>query len=535
MQNRRPVIQTKKIDPEILARFWPPPLETFFVAVLRSLQILCLLGSGVAALAYFTQPPLVDSVWLPFAIFGAHLLSFYRGLWLEENFRPNHILVVLSELLAIFLVMWVLFILFVFSGTLFSFNFLTDFCFIAFAWQMGRSWLRHYFYIFVQPYEVSTEEGGVSTLEERRFLNFDHREAYDGLKSGWYWMAAVQILLAAISVSLANELTKDRPNREEFNNSIVIFGAIHLLLGLPLLAWLRLRYLRTNWRLSNLTMPPRLSTRWSFYLVALALVALLPVLLLSRLDFSDLIHFNSATPSQVSSALATVDANRGRFIPLTPTPPPEPPPTSEPFELPSWVGIVMLSLIVSTILFLAFLMLEKAGWVGPQWRKIYLAGAWRNFWNWLKSLFRWGRPREGFDRETGENRFDPFRRFRRERLPDDPRGRVRFHYRQMSERARKAGLPRRIGQTPDEYAEYLAPNLEEENGPELKPPLNDLTGLYDEARFSAHPIDEAQASAARQQSEALIAHLRLKARRQRGAVRKPEPPPEAQEKPPEGS
>jgi hypothetical protein len=520
---RRPVLQHRKIDPEVLARFWPPPLETFFVGVLRSLQILCLLGSGVALLAHFTSPPLIDATWLPFAIFFAHLLSFYRGLWLEQNLRPNDLFVTAAELLFMFIAMWAVWTVFIFNGTLFSLTFLLDFVFIAAAWQMGRSWLRLYFFLFVQPYELSTEEGGVSTLEERSVFAIDHREAYAGLRSGWLWMAGLQILLTVAGVAIVAAYEKNKPGSADFSFSLIIFAAIHLFLGLPLLAWARLRYLRTNWRLSRLDMPPRLSTRWGFYTLVLALLALLPALLLTQLDFSNLLNISLPAPQPRAVALPTPNGTPGSFIQITPIAPPPRPEPSEPFETPTWLSILVLSFVVTTIIFAAFLILERAGWVGPRWRKLAFGGFFKSFWEWLRSLFRWGRKREGFEKEVSEGTsFSLFGRFRRERLPNDPRGQVRFHYRQLIERARRAGLPRRTGQTPDEYADYLAPELEVAPGQALTPQLENLTNLYDEARFSPHPIDESQAQTARQHTEQLNAHLRLKARQKRGAIRKPE-------------
>ena len=130
--------EKKAEDPFVVARTRPPALETFFVAMLRSFQMVCFLGSGVALVKFFLLPDWNDVIWLAFAIFGAHLLSFYRGLWLEEAFRPNHIFVIMSELLAIFIGMRVVAVLFGFTADFVNLAFLLNFGFVGWAWWMGR-------------------------------------------------------------------------------------------------------------------------------------------------------------------------------------------------------------------------------------------------------------------------------------------------------------------------------------------------------------------------------------------------------------
>jgi hypothetical protein len=82
----------------------------------------------------------------------------------------------------------------------------------------------------------------------------------------------------------------------------------------------------------------------------------------------------------------------------------------------------------------------------------------------------------------------------------------------MAQRAQKAGLPRRTGQTPKEYAGYLAPNLEAEQD---QASLDNLTGLYQEARFSPHPVDESHVEAAKESSQGLVAFFRQRSRKAR--------------------
>jgi len=512
-----------KVDPEVIARFRPPALETLFAGGLRSVQILCLLGSIIASAGFFGWNS-SDLVWLPFGVFAAHLLSFYRGLWLEQNFRPNHFLVVVAEWVAIFLLMLTIGVGLNLLGTYDPLQtVLPDFIVIAAAWQMGRSWSRHFFYLFVQPDEVSPEEGGLANFRYRATLATDHRQAYDEMKAGWYWLAGIQLIIVLLATSLANAFDENKPGRLEFSQSLLIFAALHLLLGLPLLAWGRLRYLRTGWRLSHLTEPPLLATRWSFYLVGLTLAALLPALALSRLDLSGLLpRPGPARPPEVPTPLPQ-SLTKPIFVPPTPLVPPSEPsaPLWDLSGLFSVIGFILLALMLLAILLFALFMLSRAGGKLPRLSRLNLLNLWQNFRAWLGSLFGPGRLREGFEKENRESS-NLFGRFQRERLPNDPRGRVRFHYRQLIERGKRAGLARDVGQTPAEYAAYLSPKLlaETENEKpaenlDLAPDLLNLTELYEAARYSPHPIVEEQARQARHYTERLNAYLRRKTRRAR--------------------
>ncbi len=129
---------------------------------------------------------------------------------------------------------------------------------------------------------------------------------------------------------------------------------------------------------------------------------------------------------------------------------------------------------------------------------------------WLKSLFGPRRQREKSKAEPGKGfNFNPFRSFRRDRLPSDPPGRIRFQYRRLLQRAGKAGFPRQASQTPGEFAGYLSPKIED---PELSPSLETLTTLYEEARFSRHVLEEDAANQAQEAAAKLSAYLRNKAR-----------------------
>ncbi len=501
-----------KLSDEVLSRFRPPLLETLFVASLRGLQMLCLLGTGVAFLAYFSQDVVAgwsDYSWLPFAIFAAFMLSFYRGLWLEENFRSSNILLVMAEIVAISVVIRVVGFAVGVSGPVISLGYVLTCGFIGAGWYFGRSWLQLFFYQYLQPWELTEEEGGAPGVQENNRIPHDHSPIYEEIKSSWYWMAGIQVAVVVVGVSTVSQYGYSA-TKESFSQSLIIFGVVHLLLGLPLLIWARLRYLRTIWKLNRLSEPVRISQRWTLYLMVLMLVAVLPAVILSNLSVTVSLPFGgSNNPNPPPFVQPTPNGTPGPD--LFPRPPIAPPPYREPLVIPVWIQGIFVGLVAVLLIYLILLALYKAGFPLPNWRKLNVIGGLRGFWNWFKGIFQRG-PRAGIMEEaTQPNRagFNLFRRFQRDRLPQDARGQVRFHYRHMGERAAKVELARRMSQTPQEYANFINPRLDE---PELKPEVDGITNLYEEARFSSHPIDPAQAAQAKEHSDRLIGYFKRKKR-----------------------
>jgi hypothetical protein len=369
--------------------------------------------------------------------------------------------------------------------------------------------VRYYFYLFLQPDELPEAEGGISDLPNRGRPPYTHFAAYKEIKQYWYWLLAGQglVLLLALLVKASR---KDSLSSTELAQSVMLLTTAHLFLGIPLMAWARLRYLRTGWQLNRLKEPPRLLPRWNFYTLALVLAALLPSLLIGAVAFSDALPFTHI--SVQLPALPTLDQPVRSVPQQTPgTEGEQRPPSWDIIGFVALLGMLMAALLVVGIVLYGVYLLLKAGLAGPRWQKLNLKEIWLDFWEWLRDLFR-GRAELDLTKtpHPKPERLNLVNLFRRERLPGDPRGQVQFHYRRMSQRAERAGLPRRTGQTPEEYALYLEPTLTE---PALTGDLSGLTGLYEEARYSAHPIAEGQASEARQCSERLAIYFRRKARR----------------------
>lgn len=507
-----------KIDFEKLAPFRPPALVTLYIAALRAAQTTCLLTSFILILHYFKLTGTVEIGWLILVTFLTQLASFYRHLWLEEHFVPDSIFAKGGEFVVLIIGLRLILLALGQGSPFITLDFVYYGVFMTLAWYAGLSFLHQFYNLYLQPYEVSEEEGGVPALGDSYHLSYDHTQAYKELKTNFRYMFLFQVVIVLGGVSFINEFGTN-PDKSGVSQTLVLLGGIYLLLGLPLLAWARMRYLRTLWQLDKLKEPGRLMDRWVYYVGGLVLLVLVVTFGISSLGGV----FALPMPTPGNQQILPYIFNQPTPIPI-PTPPPLTPPkrSEPPFKLDlAWLGLVIqvLGVLAATafvllIFWYALSQLVRSGWVGPQWRKFTPGALWSGFLNFWRGIFGGNRVKDPFEKAEGEGngRFDPFGWLRRENLPDDPRGRVRFYYRQVAHRAGRAGLPRRTGQTPAEYANYLAPNLEEDQD---QANLENLTGLYQEARFSPHPVDQTQVETARESSAGLVAFFRHRARRAR--------------------
>lgn len=507
-----------KLDFEKLARFRPPALVTLYISMLKATQITCLLTTTLLIMRYFKLTANLNLGWLALTIFLTHLASFYRHLWLEEHFVIDNFFAKLGEFVVLLLgLRLVLFGLGQFSP-LINLDYIYFGISMSIAWYSGLSFLHQFYNLYLQPYEVSEGEGGVPALGDSYHLSYDHTQAYRELKTNFQYLAGVQIVQVLAGGSFIQQV-KSNPTEAGVVPLMILLGGIFLLLGIPLLAWARMRYIRTLWQLDKLKEPARLVDRWIYYLGGLILLVILVTFGITSLGGVFTLPLPKGGQEQPVFSI---------FYPPTPlprptTPPPFPikPGNSDPGLNLAWLGIIAQAIAVLAafaflvvILWFAFNRLIQAGWVGPQWRKLTASQLWKHLRLFFSNIFGGKRPKDPFEKEEGERRgrFDPFGWLQRDRLPGDARGQVRFYYRQLVQRAQRAGLPRRTGQTPQEYAGYLAPNLEAEQD---QANLENLTGIYQEARFSPHPVDSSQVEAARESSQGLVAYFRQRSRRAR--------------------
>jgi hypothetical protein len=84
--------------------------------------------------------------------------------------------------------------------------------------------------------------------------------------------------------------------------------------------------------------------------------------------------------------------------------------------------------------------------------------------------------------QVAETLGDDFDDLRAER---DPRRAVIAAYARLEAALASSGLPRRPAETPEEYVARILDALEVR-----RRPVGELTGLYERAKFSQHPVDE---------------------------------------------
>jgi hypothetical protein len=134
-------------------------------------------------------------------------------------------------------------------------------------------------------------------------------------------------------------------------------------------------------------------------------------------------------------------------------------------------------------------------------------------WEWLASLF--GKVSNGIGQvvEAGRKRL----RVRRTDSADwfragflnlrqlDPRQRVYFFYLAFLRRSDESGLPRRLSQTPSEFAASLDSAL-----PAAEPDIDALTAAFIEARYTPKPVEPEKANVVREYWERLKKALRTK-------------------------
>jgi Domain of unknown function (DUF4129) len=180
--------------------------------------------------------------------------------------------------------------------------------------------------------------------------------------------------------------------------------------------------------------------------------------------------------------------------------------SSELFRLPEEISIILFSAVISGIIFGMGYLLIKSGIPLPVIGRLSLKNWWHDLIAWFKGLFAPKVKAEKLETGKKQSAFENFLgRFRRERIPSDLRGQVRYHYKHTLERATRAGYPRSSGTTPAEYAGEVAPDLQ---SPELETDLRDLTKLYNEARFSPHPLNPEQVETAASQTKRLTTFFR---------------------------
>ncbi len=195
-------------------------------------------------------------------------------------------------------------------------------------------------------------------------------------------------------------------------------------------------------------------------------------------------------------------------------PPPtaaQPPPGPPPPWLDLMKSVVFWGVLAAVVIFAIYQYARQNKELFARIRRAPLMSWLFDAWHWLQNRVRGASRdlrqavRQGLQRlrEAGRPVVGGFsRRFANpRRLP--PRERVRFFYLALVRKGQDAGLPRRPYQTPNEYAASLQQNL-----PEMDEDIHPLTEAFIEARYTRHPVSEAQAGLARRSWERLRRILR---------------------------
>jgi hypothetical protein len=147
--------------------------------------------------------------------------------------------------------------------------------------------------------------------------------------------------------------------------------------------------------------------------------------------------------------------------------------------------------------------LKKArglGWLAKLWA--WLANLFGKVSNGIGQVFEAGRERLRGRRADNADWFRAgFLNLRRL----DPRQRVYFFYLAFLRRSDESGLPRRLSQTPSEFAASLESAL-----PAAEPDIDALTAAFIEARYTPKPVEPEKANVVKEYWERLKKALRVK-------------------------
>jgi hypothetical protein len=313
-------------------------------------------------------------------------------------------------------------------------------------------------------------------------------------------------------------------------NEAVPAVVMYFVLGLILLSLVRYASLETTWRQAKVAVPTQIPRRWFGYsAVIFGVLVVLVTWLPTNYGMGFFTTFN-AVIRVIAQAITTVYAlilllfafivrliTRPSASPqgqiLQETPPPESIPATLPIaydwnllkSLFFWIALIVLIVVaLRQYFFFNRDLSEELKRFKPV--------------NWL--LTAWARFKASFkkvNKSVGTFIQNSIKRLRSvgtiPAKPDEwdyvnprrlnPRQKIIFYYLALVRRAKEAGLPRKDGQTPYEYARSLTSSLEEE-----KDGVEAMTESFVEARYSRHDISAKEARRAESIWEAIRRVLR---------------------------
>jgi hypothetical protein len=369
-------------------------------------------------------------------------------------------------------------------------------------------------------------EGDISIVDRDtfRFALQDRKFARGRIVYRVFSVGIILVVMSALVRADIGMIWQDRPTLQGGGINVLIY----FLLGMLLFSVSHFSSLRAVWIWDRFSVGQNIAKNWILYgflfLVGLGVfVSILPTryslgfldlitYLISILFYGlnylfsfvwSLIYLILYLLSRLWSLVSSEDSAPAQPPPQFRPPIPEPLPTGatvSPWQ--TFTSLVFWVIFLAAIYYAFYYYFrqhrESFAWV----REIAFVREIQKGWSWIKGLFSgWNRAlrqalQDGVDRirtmnlpEAGEPP-KPFRLINPLRL--SPRLRVIFFYLALIQRGRRAGLPRRPGQTPYEYAESL-----EEALPEVHEELARLTDAFVTARYSQSEIKKEEAHLAR--------------------------------------
>ena len=392
---------------------------------------------------------------------------------------------------------------------------------VTLAWVAALMGARDLNGLRLQAGEVARERAARTyRFDDDGWKAVDHAEPMRRLAGRVLWAGALLVFLAALGTigveqilsveALIQIVTFSRPSTSLALANVIVYFAV----GLLLIAEGQFVLQQTRWRLEHLAPPTGLASRWltqsAFGVIAVILLALalpsdyaLTVSQMLGLAFEGAMMLINIALGAFMLILAIITSPlRALFPPgeeTAPTPQMRPPlvDSAPPGDPIPWLGlaqslifwVVALGIVVYCLVIIGRRLppLGSAGGVLGG-----LVGVLRAFVAALAMVGRLGRRaasavaasvtaaivgRRSVPARPRRLRWVPLSRL-------SPAEIVEFYYLAVLERAARAGLPRRIGETAAEYGRRLPGQL-----PEVEPDLSALTTSFEEIRYGRRSVD----------------------------------------------
>lgn len=294
---------------------------------------------------------------------------------------------------------------------------------------------------------------------------------------------------------------------------------LYFMFALALLSQTQFIDLHTNWSMQRIPITREVASRWAIYslvflLLMAGLVSFLPTSyslgvlnilgIALNIGFSILFYIFQVIVVFVLFVLSLPFMLFGQKSPVQ-----RPPVIPTPEALvpkgdmtnPVWweasKAVIFWILLGGILLFSLVIYLRQHKELLDELKKIRGWSFLAQFWNWLTGTFGKLKTSLGKVVEAGQKRL----RARRSNTADwlnagflnlrrlDPRQKVYFYYLALLRRSGESGLPRRLSQTPSEFASSLERAL-----PAAEPDIDALTEAFIEARYTPRPVEPEKAN-----------------------------------------